>query len=78
MLEAELRKKTDIEDRVRAQEIALATLSTGVSSQFSANDRRYAPAAVARDFMTEQITSNSQLGAGTSRLHRKRKCGLRS
>ena len=42
VLEAELRRKTNIEDRVKAAENNLQSLSTSVESQFSANDRRWA------------------------------------
>jgi hypothetical protein len=41
VLEAELRKKTNIEDRVKAAENNLQSLSTSVESKFSANDRRW-------------------------------------
>ena len=44
VLEAELRRKTNIEDRVKAAENNLQSLSTSVESQFSANDRRWARA----------------------------------
>ena len=40
VLEAELRKKTDIEDRVKAAERGLQSLSTSVTAQFSSNDKR--------------------------------------
>jgi hypothetical protein len=40
VLEAELRKKTDIEDRVKAAEHGLQSLSTSVTSRFSSNDKR--------------------------------------
>jgi hypothetical protein len=40
VLETELRKKTNVEDRLKAAESNLQSLSSSVEAQFSANDRR--------------------------------------
>ena len=40
VLEAELRKKTDFEDRMKAAELGLKAMMTSVTSQFAANDKR--------------------------------------
>ena len=39
-LESELRKKTDIEDRVKATENNMKSLSASMESRFSTNDKR--------------------------------------